>query len=552
MASRRVYLEDYRQILPPRTQKKEVEVKTQAIGCWHHWPAIPIRLTGAPPLPRPARQFTQLRMPLSRAFQRLVEGGLIAPLLPRPPLQPTPLGFRTELHYAYHQRAGHDIDMTIDLLSTHDTRFIPPLPREIHLIEHIEGDVFMMGWDREAPQSISLYEDSDFSGYTHGQQVPRPFRLALDEIPRQPVVSPVYLQHVPPLTPFILFPEGYGPAHRDVQIVTQSKRVAYPPSIDRPFSVIAVREEIQREDDEILHQLLDIATTPKGLIHFMTADRAMCIMFVDNDLPPEGSDHVRPLFIDVAYSSRRVSSVLLDNGSTLNVCPLVTAIALGFSPSDFGPSTQTAKAYDGTQRTVMGTLTAHVMIWLVKYSVHFQVLMIQSSFNLLLSPPWIHKASAIPSSLHQKISHSEDDLHLTRFTFDEVQVVSLGDDNRDMVPMSFDQYSSTLVLNMMRGMSYLFDLGLGRRQHGPREFTFIVDYDIPYGLGYTPMKEDACYMLTDYFVRGSNHAPHMEGIVCISEVVEVQDLQRTLGHMHLGTGILKTPDVMIVAPPSPD
>ena len=145
--------------------------------------------------------------------------------------------------------------MTIDLLSTHDTRFIPPLPREIHLIEHIEGDVFMMGWDREAPQSISLYEDSDFSGYTHGQQVPRPFRLALDEIPRQPVVSPVYLQHVPPLTPFILFPEGYGPAHRDVQIVTQSKRVAYPPSIDRPFSVIAVREEIQREDDEILHQL---------------------------------------------------------------------------------------------------------------------------------------------------------------------------------------------------------------------------------------------------------------------------------------------------------
>ena len=62
-----------------------------------------------------------------------------------------------------------------------------------------------------------------------------------------------------------------------------------------------------------------------------------------------------------------------------------------------------------------------------------------------------------------QISHSEDDLHLTGFTFDEVQVVSLGDDNRDMVPMSFDQYSSTLVLNMMRGMSYLLGLGLGRR-----------------------------------------------------------------------------------------
>ena len=71
----------------------------------------------------------------------------------------------------------------------------------------------------------------------------------------------------------------------------------------------------------------------------------------------------------------------------------------------------------------------------------------------------------IPSSLHQKvkfihegriitiqsdrdvitfsesmlqISHNEDDLHLTGFTFDKVQVVSLEDDRKDMVPMSFD------------------------------------------------------------------------------------------------------------------
>ena len=39
----------------------------------------------APPPLRPVRQFTQLGMPLSRAFQRLVEGGLIVPLPPRPP-----------------------------------------------------------------------------------------------------------------------------------------------------------------------------------------------------------------------------------------------------------------------------------------------------------------------------------------------------------------------------------------------------------------------------------------------------------------------------------
>ena len=76
------------------------------------------------------------------------------------------------------------------------------------------------------------------------------------------------------------------------------------------------------------------------------------------------------------------------------------------------------------------------------------------------------------------ISHSEDDLHLIRFTFDEVQVVSLEDDSRDLVPMSFDQHSSTLVLSMMRGMSYMLGLGFGHHKQGPHEFTFTVYHGI--------------------------------------------------------------------------
>ena len=115
----------------------------------------------------------------------------------------------------------------------------------------------------------------------------------------------------------------------------------------------------------------DTPTTLEGLIHFLTADSATCIAFSDDDLPPEGSDHVQPLFIDVACSSCRVSSVLLDNGSALNVCLLVIAIALEFLLTDFGPSSQTVKACDGTQRIVMGTLITHVMIGPVKYSILF-------------------------------------------------------------------------------------------------------------------------------------------------------------------------------------
>ena len=147
--------------------------------------------------------------------------------------------------------------MTTNPLHTHDTRVVPPPPRSVHLIEFSGNETFMMGWDREAPQPISLYEDSDFSGYIHGQQVRKPFRLIPYEIPRQIAVSPVYLQHVLPMTPFILFPEEYGPVHRDVQIVTRSGRVAQPPPVSRPFAGTDVREDVHREDvhredDEIL------------------------------------------------------------------------------------------------------------------------------------------------------------------------------------------------------------------------------------------------------------------------------------------------------------
>ena len=67
--------------------------------------------------------------------------------------------------------------VTTDPLLTHDTRAVPPPPGGIHSIEFLGDEIFMMGWDGEAPQLICLYADADFSGYTHGQQVSRPFRL---------------------------------------------------------------------------------------------------------------------------------------------------------------------------------------------------------------------------------------------------------------------------------------------------------------------------------------------------------------------------------------
>ena len=55
--------------------------------------------------------------------------------------------------------------------------------------------------------------------------------------------------------PFILFPKEYGPSHKDVHIVTRSGRVAQPSPINRPFVGTSAREDVLREDDEILRRL---------------------------------------------------------------------------------------------------------------------------------------------------------------------------------------------------------------------------------------------------------------------------------------------------------
>ena len=83
---------------------------------------------------------------------------------------------------------------------------------------------------------------------------------------------------------------------------------------------------------------VETSTTPEGLIHMMTADRATCIVFSTDDLVPEGSGHTCFLYITVVCSGHKVPSIVLDNGSALNVCPLATTVGLGFSPLDFSPS----------------------------------------------------------------------------------------------------------------------------------------------------------------------------------------------------------------------
>ena len=262
------------------------------------------------------------------------------------------------------------------------------------------------------------------------------------------------------------------------------------------------------------------------------------------------------------------------------------------------------RAYDSTRREVMGTLTLELMIGPVVFQVMFQILRIHVSFNLLLGRPWIHSAGVIPSSLHLKvkfihdgqvitisstsgahltyepvleISHGGDDFLMTGFAFDEIQTVEPGDFVRDSVPMSFDQHSSTIVLDMMRSMSFMPGLGLGRHQHGRSEFITVLDHDPPFGLGFVPVEVDFRCMeqlhqervrsrlhhipfnyplrpyslrLTNYFLRASEPLLHPDG--SIDEPTDIQHVEphQLFSQLQLRGGAPDT-STTLIAPPYP-
>ena len=95
--------------------------------------------------------------------------------------------------------------------------------------------------------------------------------------------------------------------------------------------------------------------------------------------------------------------MLVDNGSSINVCPIRTATKIGLTRGQLAPSSLTVRAYDESSRGVIGTFEAECQLGPVSSSVLFHVLEITTSYNLLLGRAWMHPLGIVPSMVHQKL-----------------------------------------------------------------------------------------------------------------------------------------------------
>ncbi|KAI3943839.1 hypothetical protein MKW92_004890 [Papaver armeniacum] len=167
--------------------------------------------------------------------------------------------------------------------------------------------------------------------------------------------------------------------------------------------------------------------TPDALVHTIAQIRKpSSITFTDDDLPPEGRNHNKDLYITIGWENALVPLVLMDNGSCVNICPLKTLQKMMVNLSyivEAEESCRTVRGFDGGEQVALGEITLEIWVGPLKTQAVFLVINIQSSFNMLLGRPWIHKNGICASSLHQKI----------RFEMRCKEVTVHGDNDRNEI-----------------------------------------------------------------------------------------------------------------------
>ena len=246
------------------------------------------------------------------------------------------------------------------------------------------------------------------------------------------------------------------------------------------------------------------------LVNNINADNF--IFFNDDEIPPGGMGSTKALHITARCKGCILPAVLVDNGSALNVLPLSTLNRLPVDSSHMKSCQNIVRAFDGTQRKVMGRIEIPLLIGPNTYEVDFLVMDIKPSYNCLLGRPWIHSAGAVPSSLHQKLKLVIEG-RLVTIGAEEDIIASVTDDmpyieaDSEAIECSFrslEFVNATFVIEMSKipepkiskatsmslqltmGKGALPGRGLGKYLQGRVGVPILVNKQDRYGLGYKP------------------------------------------------------------------
>ncbi|KAK4724717.1 hypothetical protein R3W88_027496 [Solanum pinnatisectum] len=223
------------------------------------------------------------------------------------------------------------------------------------------------------------------------------------------------------------------------------------------------------------------------------------INFFDEELPFEGMMHNKALHV----------TCMFDDGSGLKICPLSTLRQLKFGLRKLQQNQVNVRAFDGVQRDTLGAVNLDIQVGLADFNVEFQVLDINTIYNLLLGRPFIHMAGAMSSTLHQIMKFVWEDQELViygeeshsngytptvgdvsrGYDFYTVELVNATDD--DLAPQPPMPHVYKMIATVMLWSSFEPSFGLGKHFQGIVEPIQIPARGAKFSLGYVPTDDEA-------------------------------------------------------------
>ncbi|CAL8168343.1 unnamed protein product [Prunus armeniaca] len=140
---------------------------------------------------------------------------------------------------------------------------------------------------------------------------------------------------------------------------------------------------------------------PESQDHAICCATCASITFTDEDLLLGSKPHNRPFFMSGYVREQKLSRMLVDGGSAVNVMPKSTMMKLGITMDELSRSRLMIPGFNQGGQRAMGIIRIELVIGDLKSNTLFHVIDAKTSYNLLLGRPWVHENGIVPSTLHQ-------------------------------------------------------------------------------------------------------------------------------------------------------
>ncbi|XP_074351897.1 uncharacterized protein LOC141691049 [Apium graveolens] len=124
-------------------------------------------------------------------------------------------------------------------------------------------------------------------------------------------------------------------------------------------------------------------------------------MFDESDKGNIREPQQEGLVISLPVGNCLIKRILVDNGSAANIMMLSNLTQIGLAESDMIKKLTTLVRFSGEIKRTLGEITLPTYAEGVNLLEKLCIIDVDSTYNIIMEMPWIHKLKTVPSTYHQ-------------------------------------------------------------------------------------------------------------------------------------------------------